>query len=119
MYKVLFVEDDLIIVNLLAEVIELECDKLYIAYNGEMGLEVYNKVSPNLIITDLHMPTLNGIEMIRKIRKNNKEIPIFITSAISENKSFIKELEELNINYIINKPVDIDSLLDKIKEFNI
>lgn len=59
---------------------------VYIASDGEQGLKLYHEVSPDIIITDIQMPNMNGLEMIRQI--NNRNIPIIVTTAFSDIEFF-------------------------------
>jgi signal transduction histidine kinase/DNA-binding response OmpR family regulator len=88
------------------------------ASNGAEGLEKTREYHPNLIITDLVMPVLDGFEMIRRIRAQKKydDVVILVTSssafALDKTKSF-----EMGCNDCISKPLSLDLILQKIKEY--
>jgi YesN/AraC family two-component response regulator len=105
--SVLYVEDEYIIRTEVQEMLEKRISKIFVAKDGIEGLEMYNKYLPDIIITDIKMPNMNGIEMVKKIRNKNPNIPIIITSGFE--KEFDK-FTEMNITQYIVKPVDIMKL---------
>jgi two-component system cell cycle response regulator len=83
--------------------------------NGKIGLETFQD-SPqeyNLIITDINMPKLNGLEMCEEIRKINPNIPIVITSAHSD-ENFLKRSIEVGVSSYTMKPIDLYQLIESI-----
>lgn len=81
--------------------------ELLVAENGSKGLEVYNETAPSIVITDLLMPILDGIELIRGIRATDKETPIVIISA-DVQEAVKAEAEALGVQGFINKPLTSD-----------
>ncbi len=83
--------------------------------NGRIGLETFSE-SPenfNLIITDINMPKLNGLDMCEEIRKINPNIPIVITSAHSD-ENFLKRSIEVGVSSYTMKPIDLYQLIESI-----
>ncbi|MDQ1268109.1 MAG: two-component system, HptB-dependent secretion and biofilm response regulator, partial [Campylobacterota bacterium] len=78
--------------------------KIIFANNGEEGYQKFYNEDINLIIADYDMPILNGIDMIKKIRNVNKDIPIILVSAI-EDVDIIVQALQLNVNNFIKKPI--------------
>jgi YesN/AraC family two-component response regulator len=70
-YKVLYVEDDEMQRENLKIFLKRRVGKLYMAENGKEGFKVFEEQNPDIIITDLKMPVMDGIEMSKKIRDNN------------------------------------------------
>jgi len=108
--KVLYVEDDLVHRQELADYLSRRVGRLYLAENGEQGLEKFSTLKPDLIITDLRMPKLSGIEMAREIRKENKIVPIIILTAMSDKESILESVKFGILDYVI-KPVDVKELI--------
>lgn len=117
--KILFVEDE-------DEIIETTCSSLKrfipnveIAVNGEEGLEMFFSNKENkaydLIITDLAMPYMDGVEMIKRIREKDNIIPIIVTTAYGSQSKNIEELPKYNIKEYVMKPVDMAKLLEAIE----
>ena len=88
-------------------------NNIIIAVNGEDGFEKFeeNQNNINLIITDINMPKLNGLEMIKKIRELNKIIPILVLSAHDDSNFFTKSIK-LGVEGYLLKPIDIDQFMD-------
>lgn len=104
--KILYVEDETTTASLTAGLILDYCDKLYVAHNGEDGKKIFFDRNPNLIITDINTPKMNGLEMIREIRKHNKEIHIYVTSSYESDHYLSKNvLRELNVIGFVLKPI--------------
>ncbi|WP_263832628.1 response regulator [Sulfurospirillum oryzae] len=111
----LVIEDDKDVLESLFSIFDTVFDEFYIARNGEEGLYRFYKDIPDIIITDLQMPFMSGFRMMERIRIENKEIPIIITSAHNQT-SHIEQAKELKVNDYITKPYDIDELFKKIYE---
>ena len=77
---------------------------VYDAKDGEEALELYAKHAPDIIITDIKMPKLNGLELIKIIRLENKQIPIVVTSAYTDQDFLLESIKLSLVEYII-KPI--------------
>jgi len=87
--------------------------KVICAYDGEEGYKYFIENNIDLIICDYDMPILNGLEMIDKIRKINKEIPIILVSAIEDIDVIVKALQ-LNVNNFLKKPIKTQDVIQAI-----
>jgi len=112
-YTLLYVEDDEAIAAVMSTILTLFCKHLYHAKNGEEGLALYHKHKPDLIITDISMPVMDGIRMIRTIREDDKRIPIMINSAFSD-QSYLLESIYLGVDRYTVKPIRQDEFLDAL-----
>lgn len=112
---VLYVEDESLLQEGTTETLELFDINVICAQNGEDGLSTYRLMQDkiDLVLTDIKMPKLNGIDMIKSIREINKEIPVIITTAHQETNFLMKSIE-LNINAYVLKPIDIYKLKDTL-----
>jgi PAS domain S-box-containing protein len=84
---------------------------LIIARNGEEGLAAYHHYSPDLILTDIRMPILDGLAMGLEIRKFDRQIPIIVFSAFDRTDYLIKSIN-IGVDRYVTKPVDINQLLN-------
>lgn len=109
--SILYVEDERQIQEELAEVIENFCHTLYLADDGFQGLELYKRHNPEIIISDIKMPIMDGLEMSKGIRKFNSDAHIIFTTAFSD-VDFFQEAIELQVDGYILKPIDLE-LLEK------
>jgi len=113
--KVLYVEDDDFIRDELAETLEFDVKELIVAENGEDGLNKFKEYKPDLVISDVKMPKMNGLDMSAEIKKISPSTPIIITTAFSDSEYLMKAIE-IGINRYVTKPVDIDKLYEAIDE---
>lgn len=114
--SVLFVDDNDTIRQLYRRILEKHVNHLYIAENGSHGLELYQKHKPDLVITDMVMPVMNGLEMVKEIKKIAPEAKFVVMSAYSEKDSFVESIH-LGIDGYLMKPVEAKKLLSLIDEF--
>ena len=116
--KIFFVEDEIEICKNIKEAIGDEFASFTIANNGKDGLNKYKTNKPDIVITDISMPELNGLEMISEIRKLSSTVPIIILSAFSEKDKLFKAIDMSVCKYLV-KPIDVDELLDVIEQIAI
>jgi YesN/AraC family two-component response regulator len=113
--RVLYAEDDTETREELQSILELYVAELYIAKNGREGLDLYKKYFPDIVITDIQMPEMNGLSMAADIRVLNSQQPIIILSAYNDVEYLFRALE-LGIQHYITKPISIERLLNKLAE---
>jgi DNA-binding response OmpR family regulator len=112
--KVLLVEDEDKLASLLKNAIGDSFYSFTLAKDGQEGLDKFLSITPDIIITDIMMPNLTGLEMAKEIRKVDENIPIIILSAFSESDKFLDAIDIGVVKYFI-KPFDPDELLDYIE----
>ncbi len=111
--KLLFVEDDEITRQNAVEYLENFFDDIYEASDALSALRLYEEIKPDIIITDIQMPKLNGLEFVRKIRQKDKKVQVIVISAFS-NKEYLFEAIELQLVKYLVKPVDEKSLKESL-----
>jgi PAS domain S-box-containing protein len=89
--------------------------RILTAHNGEEGLELFTEHTPNVVITDIRMPAMNGIEMARKIRALNGTTRIVVTTAHGDLEYLIDAIE-IGINRYVMKPIDKDKLFAALED---
>ena len=109
---ILYVEDEKDLRDVTSGIFKSFTKNQYIASNGQEGFELFleNQYDIDLIITDINMPILNGLDMIKKIKEINKKVPIIVTTAFS-NKEYLLEAIDIGVDKYVLKPVDISKLL--------
>ncbi|PIF03723.1 MAG: hypothetical protein CSA86_04900 [Arcobacter sp.] len=112
--RVLYVEDEIVLRDITSSSLESIITKLVVADNGQDGLDKFHKEEFDLVITDLSMPIMDGITMIREIRKVNSIIPIIVTTAFGSQNKEVEKLKNIGMSDYIMKPVDIMKLLQAI-----
>ncbi len=103
--NVLYVEDSKEATELTLELLKEFFQNIITAENGKEGLEKISLNKIDLIITDINMPVMNGLEMIKALRSNGNQTPIIVLSAHSESDYFIECIKE-GVNGYILKPID-------------
>jgi CheY-like chemotaxis protein len=111
--NVLYVEDEEMIRSGLAKSLRQLFHSVEEAEDGAIGLDLFNNGEFDLIITDISMPNLNGIEMINAIKESDQHIPIIVTSAHNESDKLM-ELINLGVDRFLLKPVNRIALLDAL-----
>ena len=116
MFKILIVEDTLTIREEIHDILVMEGYTVFEAENGSIGFEIALKKYPDLIISDILMPKLNGFEMYKKLQNNKttKLIPLIFLSAKAE-KSDIRAGMNLGAEDYLTKPIDVEDLLNTVK----
>ena len=116
--KLLFVEDDELARDTMQMMLDEFFDTIFVASNGKKGLQVFDDNEIDIIITDINMPKMNGLEMTKEIRKKNKKIPILILSAYNDADYLMKSIS-YNINGYIRKPVNFEQVEQELKKIAI
>lgn len=107
--NLLYVEDDEDSLNATSIILEDYVKHLFCARDGEEALAVLEEQEIDLIITDILMPKLNGIELIRNLRKQSQQIPVIITTAHTETQ-YLLDAIHLKVDGYLLKPIVIDDL---------
>jgi DNA-binding response OmpR family regulator len=116
--KVFIIEDTVEILENLKELLAIEGFEIITACNGEDAMYKFYMYTPDLIITDLRMPRMDGFALIEKIRKTDtlKSIPIIVFSANVSPENEKKSLQ-VGANLFLKKPCMVESLLQSIRQF--
>jgi putative two-component system response regulator len=111
--SVLYVEDEEEVRELLARYLRRWVGALYVAANGLEGVQAFAEHQPDLVVTDIKMPVMDGLEMASVIKMSSREVPIIVITAYSEKDYFIRAIE-IGVDRYVTKPVNTDSLLEAI-----
>lgn len=111
--SVLYVEDDDEIRELLARFLRRWVGTLHTAVNGQDGVQVFRERQPDVVVTDIKMPVMDGLEMASVIKASFHEVPIIVITAYSERDYFIRAIE-IGVDQYVTKPVNTDTLLEAI-----
>ena len=118
MKKILIVDDEADIIEILQFMLEANGYECVTAMDGEEGLKLAREISPDLIILDVMMPKINGYKISRLLKYDNKykDIPIIMVTARSqlEDKAIG---EETGVNEYITKPFELDTIVKKVEEY--
>lgn len=113
--KLLYVEDNEMARKSTLQVLEIFFDDIVIAEDGEDGLEKFKNNTFDIIITDINMPNMNGIEMVTEIRKSNKNITIIVLSAHNETSYLLEAIEQGLDGYLL-KPIHTEQFINLLEK---
>ncbi|EAK6246721.1 butyrate response regulator transcription factor BumR [Campylobacter jejuni] len=106
---ILVVEDEIKTRESLINVLSERFSKVIGAQNGDEGLKKFKKFKPDLVITDIAMPIMDGLDMAREIKEISDDVPIVVLSAYSEKERLLCSID-IGIDKYLIKPVDIEEL---------
>ncbi|MFA7084846.1 MAG: response regulator [Arcobacteraceae bacterium] len=106
--NLLIAEDGEDIINIMDRTFQMLVNDIHLARDGEMALALFKEKSPDVIITDIRMPNLDGKALIQQIREINKTIPIIVITAFKDDLS----AHELSlITAVLEKPINFIKLI--------
>ncbi len=112
--SILYAEDDQLVSQMLASVLEDYFNYVYLAKDGQEALDIYKNKKIDIILTDIRMPNLDGMQLVKAIREENKDIPIIVCSAHNDTQYLLESIKYKVDRYII-KPIDLDILEDVLE----
>jgi len=107
--SILVAEDEIELLESIKEYLEIFFHRVYTASCGEKAYDIYKQKKPNIILTDINMPNLDGLSMISKIRENDNETRIIVMSAHSEQDKLLHAIK-LHLETYLIKPIKTDIL---------
>ncbi|SFV64195.1 Putative two-component response regulator [hydrothermal vent metagenome] len=113
--KLLYIEDDRDIQEIYLDILKESIEKVYSAYDGEEGYELYLSIKPDIILLDINMPKIDGLTLAKKIREVDRDVKIIITTAYGEQDKLLEAIELYLIKYIL-KPIEPNILREAIKK---
>ncbi|QFR50211.1 response regulator transcription factor [Sulfurimonas lithotrophica] len=113
--SIIVVEDDDNVREELVEILSSLFKHVAEAKDGCEGLEYIQKYKPDVLISDIRMPCLDGLDMLSEVKKAHKDIVTIFASAFSE-KSYLLDAINMQANGFLLKPINVEELIEKIKE---
>lgn len=117
MYRLLIIDDDVDLALSLKEILQTYGFSVEIAYNGREGIVMQKKNQYDLIITDIIMPEMDGLEVIMWVRVNSPTTKIIVVSGggYFDSMDYLKMAKELGAHCVIQKPFEIDRIKFEIE----
>jgi DNA-binding response OmpR family regulator len=113
--RILIIDDEPTIRFLLKEVITDWGYEFIEASRAQRGIEIIKSETVDLVLLDIQLPQMNGLEAIQKIREIDRNLPVFMLTAFHNLKDVVNMLN-VSVQQFITKPFDIDDLHDKIRK---
>jgi len=114
-YKILIVDDESGIRELLSDLLIFLGYQPFIAADGREALELIARNEPDLIITDINMPKMDGIELLRRVKKQNAKLPVLLISGYKMGNDPLEAVESMADGFLA-KPFDIDQIKNLISK---
>src|SRR5208283_2378223 len=115
--SVLYVEDELPTRDKIARILKREVRCLFLAENGKEGLALFELHHPDIVITDIKMPVMDGLEMVERIKTIDKDVPVILTTAHGE-ADYLMEAIKVGVDRYLLKPVDMSTLSRTLMEMS-
>jgi YesN/AraC family two-component response regulator len=112
--SILYIEDDDITRTQLSQFLKSQCKVLYTAADGQEGLTLFKQFEPDIVITDIEMPVLNGLEMAKEIRKTSLSTQIIIITAYTKPEYLLEAVNLQLIQYLV-KPISLKKITQALK----
>jgi two-component system, OmpR family, response regulator VanR len=123
--KVLYIEDEKELREIVAQILSLKISNLYLAEDGEEAFRLYQEIKPDIIVADINLPKINGIDFIKKVRENDHSTRVIMLTAKSDVECLL-EATELKLTRYLIKPTTnqdifdaIDLAIEELDSFNI
>jgi diguanylate cyclase (GGDEF)-like protein len=116
--KVLYVEDEANIRDTLVKSLKRQIGEVYEASNGAIGLEMFKEHNPDIVITDIRMPEMNGLDMARQIKAIRCDVPIIITTGHNDEEFLLTSID-IGVDKYLKKPIYVESLFNSLEKFTI
>ena len=116
--KILLIEDEDVLQQTMAEYLTAEKFEVVGAMDGQIGLEMAQKESPDLILLDIILPKLDGFSVLEEIKKNEKtkNIPVILLTNLESMENIQKAFEKGVVAYLIKADFKLEEVVEKIKE---
>jgi len=118
--RILVIDDDISAHELVLGALEMYCPnyEVYSAYDGYSGLIEIGRLQPDLILLDIMMPDINGLEIIQRLKAKNTPLPnanIIAITAASDKRLVVNRIHKTNIEGVFFKPLNINALIHSVQ----
>jgi len=113
--SLLYVEDDETIRKQITHFLSRKVGQLWVANDGQQGLDQFMANKPDIVLSDIMMPVMNGLEMVRSIKEKSPETPVIFTTAFND-ATYLLDAIKLQVDNYVLKPVELDELSEAIQK---
>lgn len=113
--SILFAEDDVSIRTHIARMLTPVCGELHTAENGRVALELFKKKIPDLVLTDISMPGLDGLELARQVKLKRPTVPVIIISSHDDSEHLLQAID-LQLEGYLTKPINVQKLFATLQQ---
>lgn len=112
-FTILYVEDEKTTQELISEILKTSCKEVFVANDGKEGLELYKEKSPDIVLSDIAMPNMDGLTMSEAIKEIDPNQPIALFTAFSQS-AYLKRAAEIGIATYILKPLNEEQFFNSL-----
>jgi CheY-like chemotaxis protein len=118
MARILIIDDDPAILSLFGQFLEAAGYTVALAADGREGIRLLHETRPELVISDIMMPEMDGLEVIREVASNGNNLPVIAISGGMKSASlnFLPHAKKFGAHRIFQKPVELTDLLAAVEE---
>ena len=114
-YRVLIVDDEEELATTIAERLQIRGIQAEIATDGETALKMIEENPPQVVVLDVMMPGIGGIEILQRMKAQNLQIPVILLTGYGSTEQGLEGMREGAFDYLM-KPCDLNILISKIQE---
>ena len=114
-FTLLYVEDNKIIQKIVKVILQTHFKEIYLADDGEKGIKLYQEKNPDIVLADISMPNMNGLDMISKIKKLNSNQRIALLTGYN-NITYLNKAINMGVDKYILKPIQPKQMLDALQD---
>jgi CheY-like chemotaxis protein len=115
--RILIVDDERMIADTLSAIFRGAGYETYTAYNGQLGLDAARALSPELVLSDVSMPEMDGVSMAMEIRRSQPEVRVLLHSAQSGSSDLLRSARENGFDFeLLEKPMPPAEIMRKVAE---
>lgn len=111
--RILIVDDEPQMCEMISMILKKYCKEIYTADDGIGGLASYLEKQPDILITDIGMPNMNGLDLSRNVRSYSTEIPIIVQTAFADQEKLLESID-IGVDQYIKKPLSVDLVLNAV-----
>ena len=116
-YKILIVDDEKPVTDLLSELLKKEGYETNACATGEETLELLKKENFDVVLLDIKLPGISGLEVLKNIRDSNKDLPVVMITGFGYDEDLIAKTKQLGCSGYIGKNMPISQIITTFKQF--
>ncbi|PJZ68792.1 response regulator [Leptospira perolatii] len=113
--SILYIEDEIIVSTAMKKILSGKFQEVVTAEDGVQGLDFFQKLRPNIVLTDIRMPKMDGLELCRKIKALDPNVPIVGITASTEEDT-LKICKQAGMSLVLTKPVNFVDIIQQIED---
>ncbi len=115
--KVLVVDDNVDLCRNIADILELKGYEIACVYDATQAIDEYLQQSFDMVIMDIKMPGINGLEALKVLKQINPQVIVILITAFADDLLFKEDIESSSYT-VFRKPIDVDKLIDLLERLN-